>query len=137
MTNYKETIEELLAMIDTHPDIESNGYGDHTAFDESKQGFAYPRAYISLIDAGRYYYNLELVVTADVLPDLSNMLDVESDTLTYIKELVQGLISIERVKFDDEVKYIPTRLYQRDQSAGWKVEFSVRVDEIIKCKTTI
>lgn len=136
MSTYKETIEELLALIDTHPDIESNAYGDHTAYDVDKDGFVYPRAYISLIDADKFNYNLELVVTADVVPDLSNMLQVESDTLTYIKELVQGFIGIERVKFDDDITYTPTRLYQRDQSAGWKVEFSVRVDEIITCKTT-
>jgi len=131
---YKETIEQLLTVIDSHPDIKSCGYGDPTAYDVSKQGVQYPRAYLSLIDASKYAYNLELVVTGDVYSDRTNQLEVESDTLQYIKELVLIFQSMDRVKIDEDPRYVPTHLYQRDQSAGWKVEFEVRVDEIIECK---
>jgi len=133
MATLKEVIEELEALYIQHPDVNSVGYGEEKANDISKEGVQYQRAYLYLVDADDYRYNLKLTVTDEVLSDLSNRLDVQSGTLTTIKSLVQSMKHIDKVKFDGDITYTPTRLYGQDQSEGWFVEFEYLSDEEIIC----
>ena len=129
--NLKELITNLEAIYILNPKVESTGYGEQEAYSVSKEGVIYPRAYLYLIEADMHTVALRLTVTADVLPDLSNRLDVQSETLTIIKELVQQTISAGYLQFDVDVTFVPTRLYQEDQSEGYKTEFEIVMDEPI------
>lgn len=130
---YKETIDALLVRFMEHPDVESSAYGEPEAYDVSKKGVLYPRAYLSIVEAVGSYYTLELVVTKAIDADLSNRLQVQSDTLTIIKSLVQTMKADDGIRFDTDITYDPTRLYQRDSSEGWKVTFDLRSYEDIDC----
>ena len=133
MSTYKESIDALLVRLYEHPDVQSTGYGEPEAYDVSKSGVLYPRAYLSLVEVIGNDYSLELVVTKAVASDQSNRLQVQSDTLTIIKSLVQTMKADDGVIFDTQITYEPTRLYQRDQSEGFKITFSLRSDEVVEC----
>lgn len=130
---YKDTIDQLLTSMGNNTNIKSTGYGDPTAYDVSKNGFEYSRAYLSLIDADDNYYSLELVVTDKPLVDGGDRLIIESSTLTTIKQVAKSFKALNVVKFDNVITYKPTMTYQRDQTVGWKIEFKVKSNEVIKC----
>ena len=133
MTDYKQTVEKLLAEFLLHPDLNSSAYGEQEAYSVSKGGVEYPRVYLSLIGADDYTVTLKLTVTATVVADLSNRLEVQSRTLNIIRELSQQLKNLSILKFDEILEYEPTRLYQEDQSEGWFTEFSVAIEAVDAC----
>ena len=124
-------IDDLLSLYQGNPSINSTGYGETEAYSTSKTGVEYIRAYLHLEEATNINVKLTLTVTDDVLSDLSNRLQVQSNTLTVIKELTQIMIVYDYIHFDDDLTYEPTKLYQEDASEGWKVSFEIRLDEDI------
>ena len=135
--NYKEKVETLLTFMSTNPKLKSVDYGTVESFDENKGGETYPRAYLSLVDAGYRDVTLQLAVTQSVKPDLSDRLESESTSLTIIKEVIQMFIAKQYLKPDDEREFKPTKLYQRDQSTGWTTDIDILLlEDIDVCDIT-
>ena len=129
--NLKELITHLQEIYILNPKVESTGYGEQEAYSVSKAGVLYPRAYLYLVEADRRTVTLRLTVTAGVLADLSNRLEVQSNTLTIIKELTQQTITAKYIKHDVDITFDPTRLYKEDSSEGYQTDFEIIMNEDI------
>lgn len=127
----KELIEDLQRIYMLNPAVNSTGYGEREAYNADKYGVDYPRAYLHLERATRTHVTVELIVTDEVLSDLSNSLDVQSRMLTLSKELVMQMIRANYLKYDEKETFNTTGLYAEDQSMGYKSSIEIILDEEI------
>jgi len=131
MANLKELIEALQVGYAFNPLVKSTGYGEIEAIDTSKTGVEYMRVYIHWLSADKYTVSLRIYVVDEVLSDLSNRLQVQSDTLTVAKELVQMMVSKPFIKEDADITFEPTRLNGGDQHEGVYFEVEITINEDI------
>lgn len=127
----KEIIEHLDTLYMTLPSIESSGYGEKEAIDTLKKGVLYTRAYNTLVDADKYFVNLEVYVVALPDHDLSNRLEIQSTTLTSAKEIVQLLIKESFINALTDITFNPTTLQGSDQHEGWYFDIKISLEEDI------
>jgi glycyl-tRNA synthetase (class II) len=129
----KETIDSILGRFSEHKEIKSVAYGDISAYDESKQGLLYPRAYLSLEEATRYRIVLTLTVTDKVFTDLSNRLDIQSETFSIIQDLTLELAHLFKTTYSPEYTFTPTGLFERDSTEGWQTQIEVFIEQSGTC----
>ena len=122
------TLQELYL---ANPKVLSTGYGEQEAYDNSKEGVLYPRAYLHLLEGYSHSVKLKLTVTDAVLPDQSNRLDVQSAMFTLIKELGQMMLATSNISIELEPTYMPTNLYSRDSSEGFYIDLDITLNEVI------
>jgi hypothetical protein len=128
---YKVIVNTLLDIFEANVLINSVGYGDEEDLDVSKEGVEYTRAYVTVIDSDMHSATFTVFVLDKVNSDLSNRLDVQSNTLTISREIVQSLIAYGLLSYDDEITFEPTKLYGGDTAEGWSFDLEVKYPQMI------
>jgi len=94
VVNYKQIIEDLEDIANTHEQVNSFGYGDLTQLTmdvQTKQEPEYTRLYVlpadTILDENQLTLNFTIIVADKLEDDYSNQRDVLSDTLEIIKDV--------------------------------------------------
>ena len=121
----KEAIVLLEQTIIMSPNVQSTSYGTLESIDSSKKGIDYPLVHIYWVESDHTTSTLKFHVVDDVIPTLTNRLDVQSASLSTAKEVVSMIKALQLVESDVDVVFEPTRLQGTDQHEGVSFDISI------------
>ena len=129
-TNYKQLLGDLKNLGESHPQINSYGFGDITQLTmdlQTKLSPLYPKMYVvpndTLLDQNQLTYNFQIIIADRLAEDYSNQRDIMNDTLEICKDIFTKLYLSE---YDSQWNAVIEPFLERfeDVLGGWTMNIT-------------